>query len=140
MVWFKQFFEISKSSHTYLRCFHLVILIARLFSWTAYSRNDKVQEKSIPTERFLFEYELYSEKIKRVIHLGVSHKVTPLKISLLNATGCISRYIDIHQIVYNAKEPINNLQYHNQEMLWEAQRCYAWKEKVRSSNFPSTNI
>jgi len=99
------------------KCFHLVILIARLFSWNAYSRNDKVQEKSIPTERFLFEYELYSEKIKRVIHLGVSHKVTPLKISLLNATGCISRYIDIHQIVYNAKEPINNLQYHNQEML-----------------------
>ena len=130
MVWFKQFFEISISSHTYLRCFHLVILIARLFSWNAYSRNDKVQEKSISIECFLIEHELYSEKRKRVIHLGVSHKVTPLKISLLNATGCISRYIDIHQIVDHAKESINNLHHHNQEVLWETKGCNQWEEKV----------
>ena len=48
----------------------------------------------------------------------------------LNAPRCISRSIDIHQIVEHAKESINNLLHHNQEVLWETKGCNQWEEKV----------
>lgn len=62
---------------------------------------------------------------------GVFLVVTHVKVSL-NAPRCMSRSIDIHQIVDNAKEPINYLHHHNQEMLWKTEGCNKWKEKVSS--------
>ena len=85
----------------------------KLLPWDRQSSNsEKCQQHCEP------QIALSSDKISNpdVKLQGVSIVVT-LVVTSLNAPRCMSRSIDIHQIVDNAKKPINNLQHHNQEML-----------------------